>query len=129
MKASVPDRASSPMPSGLGFASGAFVAPKSGTSYPTHLPRGGAMPVFGSGGFTNVGSHQIHRFGSLYGLPRRSADPRLYITRRFAGHADPHLTCALGTPHGSGSLRDVRYWSHAGQRPQYNSDMHVLDRA
>src|SRR5438128_477724 len=28
------------MPSGLGCASGALVAPKSGTSYPTHLPRG-----------------------------------------------------------------------------------------
>jgi len=32
MKASVPDRASSAMPSGLGFASGALVAAKSGTS-------------------------------------------------------------------------------------------------
>src|SRR2546429_8513949 len=89
------------MPSGLGCASGALVAPKSGTSYPTHLPRGTALPVLGSGGFTNVGSHQIQRLRSLQGLPFKSADARLYMTRRLAGPAHPHLKCAPGTPGGA----------------------------
>src|SRR5205807_6459322 len=96
----LPDKASRPMPSGWGCASGALVAPKSGTSYPTHLPRGTALPVLGSGGFTNVGSHQIQRLRSLQGLPFRSAEARLYMTRRLAGHAQPHFKCAPGTPGG-----------------------------
>src|SRR2546429_72500 len=95
------------MPSGLGCASGALVAPKSGTSYPTHLPRGTALPVLGSGGFTNVGSHQIQRLRSLQGLPFRSAEARLYMTRRLAGHPQPHFKCAPRTPGGRGSRRDV----------------------
>src|SRR5256884_7450711 len=90
------------MPSGLGCASGALVAPKSGTSYPTHLPRGTALPVLGSGGFTNVGSHQIQRLRSLQGLPFRSAEARLYMTRRLAGPAPPPLSCAPRTPGGAG---------------------------
>ncbi len=76
MKASVPECASSPMPSGLGLASGGLVAAKSGTSYPTHLPFV-TFFVLGSGGFTTLASHQIQRFRSLHGLPWGSADARL----------------------------------------------------
>src|SRR2546430_784303 len=105
------------MPSGLGCASGALVAPKSGTSYPTHLPRGTALPVLGSGGFRNVGSHQIQRLRSLQGLPFRSAEARLYMTRRFGGPAPPPFKGAPGTPGGAGPrpARGVR--APGGGRP------------
>src|SRR5256886_16163368 len=107
------------MPSGLGCASGALVAPKSGTSYPTHLPRGTALPVLGSGGFTNVGSHQIQRLRSLQGLPFRSAEARLYMTRRLAGHAPPPFQCAPGTPGGAGPRPAGRVRAPArGQPPE-----------
>src|SRR5437879_8076346 len=114
MYASVPESGSMMMPSGLPLCDGGIVSVKSGTSYPTHLPLGTFLPVLGSGGFTKFGSHHTHRFRSLHGLPFRSADARLYMTRRFAGHAHPHLRCAPGTPGGSGSRRAVMFWSGAG---------------
>ena len=49
---------------------------KSGTSWPVHLPCSS--------------SHHTYALRSDHGLPSGSADARLYMSRRFAGHAHPH---------------------------------------
>src|ERR671918_522191 len=86
MNGAVPGKASSPTAPGLALSSGGLVAAKSGTSYPTHF----------------VPSHHTHFFRSLHGRPCRSADARLYMIRRLAGHAQPQLSWAPGCPGGSG---------------------------
>src|SRR5688572_21528601 len=107
MNGSVPDSAASAIAPGFGLALGATVAPKSGTSYPTHLPFVTAFPD-ASGALRTLGSHQIHFLRSLHGSPDGSAEARLYIRRRFAGHDQPHVRCAPRTPGASGSRRALR---------------------
>src|SRR5438045_2111505 len=72
MKGLSPPIASNAMPPSFGLSSGAFVAEKSGTSLPIHL--------------FCAASHHTHFLRSDHGSPFGSADARLYMIRRFAGH-------------------------------------------
>jgi len=77
------------MPSGFGCASGALVAAKSGNVVADPLAARGSDAGFRVRGIYERRIPPTQRFRSLHGLPFKSAEARLYITRRFAGHAQP----------------------------------------
>ena len=104
MNGSVPASASRPIASGLAFADGGLVAAKSGTSRPTH--------------FFCASSHHTHFLRSLHGRPFGSAEARLYMIRRLAGHAQAQPRCAPGVPGGSALRLAARFWPGAGNTPQ-----------
>src|SRR2546421_2128446 len=103
MNGSVPASASRPIASGLAFADGGLVAAKSGTSRPTH--------------FFCASSHHTHFLRSLHGLPLGSAEARLYMMRRLAGHAHAPPRGAPGGAGGSALRLAARVWARARGTP------------
>src|SRR5438270_2787883 len=85
----------------LGLESGL----KSGTSLPAHLP----VPSL---------NQTCLRLGSQ-GLPVRSHDARLYMTRRFMGHDQAHWGW-MPKPEGSAGSRRCVLEPASGQEPQYS---------
>src|SRR3954463_9995301 len=76
-----------PVASGGGRYEGGRSTMKSGTSAPVHL--------------FAAASHHTYFLRSLHGVPSGAAEARLYMIRRFAGHAQPHsgattLCCDAG---------------------------------
>src|SRR5262249_33555164 len=78
---------------------------KSGTSLPTHFP----VASF----------HQTCLRVGSQGLPLRSQEARLYITRRFAGQDQPHCGW-MPSPDGSSGLRRCEAEPASGHEPQYS---------
>src|SRR5690242_15897166 len=76
MNGSMPLIVAMPRASFGGRYDGGRSAMKSGVSTPVH--------------FSAAASHQTYRLRSDHGRPSGSADARLYMSRRFAGHAQPH---------------------------------------
>src|SRR5436309_5813795 len=115
MNGSAPDSASMPVAPGLALADGGLVVAKSGTSRPTH--------------FFCASSHHTHFLRSLHGRPFKSAEARLYMIRRLAGHAYPQPSCAPGVPGGSDLRLAERLWLFAGNTPQQIDEAHVDEAA
>src|SRR6185312_7909388 len=76
---------------------------KSGTSLPTH--------------FCAASFHQTCLRVGSQGLPLRSQEARLYITRRFIGHDQPQLGW-MPSPDGSELSRRCVFEPASGQEPQ-----------
>src|SRR5689334_4688193 len=106
MNGSRPESASMPLgfESQSGVKSGALSFTKSGMSSPVHS--------------RFSASHHTSFFASDHGLPSGSAEARLYIVRRFAGHAKPHFRCVPG-PSGPSGVRERALFSPSfGYTPQ-----------
>src|SRR5262245_31233001 len=84
---------------------GSESALKSGTSFPAHLPVAALNQTC-----LRLGSH---------GLPSTLQEARLYMTRRFIGHDQPHWGW-MPSPEGSSALRRCWLEPASGQEPQYS---------